>query len=79
MRVMRIKEVQQRTGYCRAWIYHLVKNADFPKPIKLGPRASGFIESEVDGWIATRPRGLSGPPEKALAAAAVARSSKKAA
>ena len=26
----------------------------FPKPIKLGPRASGWLESEINAWISER-------------------------
>ncbi len=26
----------------------------FPKPISLGARAVGWLESDIDGWIAAR-------------------------
>ena len=28
--------------------------AGFPKPVQLGPRAVGWIESEVSAWITER-------------------------
>ena len=28
----------------------------FPKPIALGDCSVGFVESEIDAWIASRPR-----------------------
>jgi prophage regulatory protein len=53
-RILRWPEVQSRVGYCRSHIHNLVSKGDFPSPVKLGARASGWIESEVDSWIASR-------------------------
>lgn len=54
--IIRISEVQKRTGLSRSGIYYLVKKNEFPSPIKLGERASGFIAREVDEWIDSRIR-----------------------
>ena len=35
----------------RATIHVRVANGSFPQPIRLGARAVGWLESEVDGWI----------------------------
>ncbi|HHD2910364.1 TPA: helix-turn-helix transcriptional regulator, partial [Klebsiella quasipneumoniae] len=43
--------VIDKTGYCRAWIYRLIKDNSFPAPVKIGERSIAFIESEVDQWI----------------------------
>ena len=40
-----------KTGFSKAWIYRLISKGDFPKPIKIGIRASAFVESEIDEWI----------------------------
>jgi predicted DNA-binding transcriptional regulator AlpA len=32
----------------------MVKNGTFPKIVKIGARASGFLESEVEAFIASR-------------------------
>lgn len=32
----------------------LVRESGFPKPIKLGRRSVGWIEAEIDLWIAAR-------------------------
>ena len=53
-RLIKLGEVKQDTGLSRSSIYRLVKNGDFPKPVKLGERASAWLESEVDQWIADR-------------------------
>ena len=50
-KLIRMHEVLNRTGFFRAWIYRLIKQNRFPKPIKIGERAIGFIESELDIWI----------------------------
>lgn len=54
--ILRRKQVQARTGLSRSTIYLYVKADLFPKPVALGPRAVGWIESEVSDWIAERLR-----------------------
>ena len=50
-KLIRISEVIDRTGFCRAWIYRLIKNNSFPAPVKTGERSIAFIESEIDALI----------------------------
>jgi len=52
--LIRITEVQRRTGYSKAWIYRLLKEKRFPAAVKIGARAIAFIESEVDDWVNQR-------------------------
>ncbi len=52
--ILRRKQVQARTGLSRSTIYLYIKTDLFPKPVALGPRAVGWIESEVSEWIAAR-------------------------
>jgi len=52
--LMRLKNVLERTGYSRAWIYRLINQNRFPKPIKIGSRTIAFVESEIDDWINQR-------------------------
>ncbi|MHC2596995.1 helix-turn-helix transcriptional regulator [Enterobacter hormaechei] len=35
------------------WIYKLIKDGIFPKPIKLG-RSSRWLKSEVENWLQER-------------------------
>ncbi|HCM6472572.1 TPA: AlpA family transcriptional regulator [Klebsiella pneumoniae] len=49
--LIRLPEVQRRTGYSKAWIYRLMAEQRFPSSIKIGSRAIAFIESEIDEWI----------------------------
>ena len=50
-RILRLPRVQARTGLSRSSIYVRVANGSFPQPIRLGARAVGWLESEVDTWI----------------------------
>ena len=38
----------------RSTIYQYIKDGVFPKPVPLGPRAVGWLESDVTEWIAAR-------------------------
>jgi prophage regulatory protein len=49
--IKRRPEVEAKTGLSRSTIYEKMKNGTFPKPVKLGPRAVGWLETEVDAWI----------------------------
>jgi prophage regulatory protein len=53
---LRHKQVETRTGLSRSTIYQYIKDGVFPKPVPLGPRAVGWLEAEVSGWIAERVR-----------------------
>ena len=53
-RILRLPEVICRVGLRRASIYLHISKGSFPKPISLGARAVGWLESDIDGWIAAR-------------------------
>ena len=53
-RIIRWPEVHERVGYCRTNIYYLIQSGDFPSPIKLGSRAVGWLESDIENWINSR-------------------------
>lgn len=52
--ILRRNKVEARTGLSRSSIYQLMADGRFPKPIQLGKRAVGWLESSVDTWIAER-------------------------
>ncbi|HBX4612673.1 MULTISPECIES: helix-turn-helix transcriptional regulator [Enterobacteriaceae] len=45
--------ITQLTGLTDKWFYKLIKDGEFPKPIKLG-RSSRWLESEVEAWLQER-------------------------
>jgi prophage regulatory protein len=53
-KILRFKQVSDRTGYRSSAIYEKIKRGEFPKPISLGARAVGWLESEIEAWIAAR-------------------------
>jgi prophage regulatory protein len=50
-RLIRLRDVRQRTGLSSSSIYAKISIGLFPRPVKLGPRASAWIEGEVSEWI----------------------------
>lgn len=50
-RLLKISEVENLTGKSRTGIY---SDPTFPRPVKIGLRASAWAESEVHAWIAGR-------------------------
>ena len=55
-KILRLPRVKQDTGLSRSTIYLEVSRGRFPKPIRLGDRAVGWLEQEVQGWLAERIR-----------------------
>jgi prophage regulatory protein len=50
--ILRLPAVKQRTGLSRSTIYLKAAQGTFPAPVSLGARAIGWVESEVDDWLA---------------------------
>ncbi len=49
--ILRRKQVESRTGLSRSSIYKMMSEDRFPKPVSLGARAVGWIESSIDQWL----------------------------
>ena len=54
MRILRLKEVTEKTGLARSTVYKYLDIGTFPKPVPLGGRSVGWVESEVHEWITKR-------------------------
>jgi prophage regulatory protein len=54
LQIMRLPQVCNVTGLRRSMIYQLEADQGFPRRIKIGIRAVGWIESEVQAWVASR-------------------------
>ena len=57
-RLMRLEEVLGYTGLSRSELYRQIQDGTFPRPVKVGKRAVRWRESEVEEWIAERPRAV---------------------
>lgn len=53
-RLIRRKEVQDKTGLGTSSIYALMKTGEFPQCLSLSERRVAWIESEVDQWVLDR-------------------------
>ncbi|MCX4192577.1 helix-turn-helix transcriptional regulator [Methylophaga sp. OBS1] len=60
IRILRRKQLENKTGLSRSGIYAKLKpnpkrpgdfDPSFPKPISVGAKAVGWIESEIDAWL----------------------------
>ncbi len=51
----------------RSSIYRLMDSGDFPRPVRVGPTAVRWRESDITGWLESLPiaRSQSGPPNGA--------------
>ena len=55
-KILRLPDVKARTGLSRSTIYLRLATGTFPRPVSLGARSIGFVESEIDAWISERIR-----------------------
>ncbi|MHB1956717.1 MAG: helix-turn-helix transcriptional regulator [Leptospirales bacterium] len=53
-RILKLPEVVDTTKLSRTTIYTLVQNGEFPRPLRLSARASGWLLSEVQGWLSRK-------------------------
>lgn len=51
---LRRSAVEARTGLSRSSIYDRIAAGEFPKPVPLGGRSVGWLESEIIGWQRAR-------------------------
>lgn len=49
--ILRLPAVKARTGLSRSTIYLRIAESTFPKPVSLGGRAIGWVESEIQQWL----------------------------
>lgn len=52
--IWRLPEVVRRTGLSRSTIYEMVSREEFPRQVKLGRRAVGWLANDVDEWIRSK-------------------------
>lgn len=54
MKIIRLQQVMEMTGLGRSTVYKYVSENWFPKPVPLGGRSVGWLESEVFEWVLSR-------------------------
>jgi prophage regulatory protein len=52
--ILRLPAVKTRVGLSRSAIYLAISRAEFPRPVHLGVRAVGWLDSEISEWLRDR-------------------------
>ena len=68
LKVLRRRQVEARTGLPRSSLYVLIAEGRFPAPIRLTIKTVGWLEHEVDAWIAERAKASRQPSQSWMAA-----------
>ena len=50
--ISRLPDVKKRIGMSRTTIYARISEGTFPQPVPLGGRSVGWLDTEIDQWIA---------------------------
>lgn len=58
--ILRLPDVEVRTGFKRAHIYRLMSQGRFPQSVRLGSRAVGWDSMAIEGWVEDRISGVDG-------------------
>ena len=54
LRLLPIAAVVEKAGICRSYVWKLIGQGDFPRPLRLGKRARVWRSDEIDAWIEAR-------------------------
>jgi len=51
MRILKAKQVAEKTSISVPHIRRLARDGRFPKPVKISEHRSGWLEADIDDWI----------------------------
>jgi prophage regulatory protein len=54
LRILRLPQIVDKTGLSQSTILREVDEGRFPRPIKIGRRAVGWVEDEISAWCQSR-------------------------
>ncbi|MDA8770931.1 AlpA family transcriptional regulator [Planktomarina temperata] len=49
--IFRRKDLEERLKLSRSSIYAMMATGEFPKPIRLGRRAVGWLSGDIEKWL----------------------------
>ncbi|EQM95308.1 helix-turn-helix transcriptional regulator [Oxalobacter paraformigenes] len=52
--ILRLTQVKALTGLSKTSLYQLIKQGKFKKPIRLGARSVGWLQTDVEEFITER-------------------------
>ncbi len=50
-RLIRLNEVETKIGFKKSKIWQMIKDGEFPAPIRISTTKVAWLESDVDAWI----------------------------
>ena len=53
-KLLKLYEVADQLNVFKSQVYNLVKQGYLPKPIKIGKRGSGWLQSDIDSWFKSK-------------------------
>jgi prophage regulatory protein len=53
-RILRLPAVEAAAGFKKSKLYAMVKEGQFPQPVRLGNRSVGWLAEEIQAWISAR-------------------------
>lgn len=53
-KILRLPAVLEMLGVSKPTIYLWIRKGNFPAPLKIGPKASGWSLAEIESWLAER-------------------------
>ena len=56
-KMLRLAEVMERTGLSRTTIWRYEREGSFPRRRKIGKTMVGWLASEIETWLNSRPKG----------------------
>lgn len=54
MRALSIKQVADKVSLGQSTIYRMIAKGEFPRPFSLGGKRTGWLEEDIDNWLADR-------------------------
>ena len=64
-RALKLKEVVGLVSLSSATIYRMMSRGEFPRPVRIGVRATGWRSDEIEKWLASRPQTIPESPGRA--------------
>jgi predicted DNA-binding transcriptional regulator AlpA len=55
-RVLDTREIEAKTGISRRTIQRMVDSGEFPAPLLLSDTCTGWLKSDFEAWLRSRPR-----------------------
>ena len=51
VRLMKVDEVLEFTGFGMSTLYRRMSDGDFPRPVQVGPRAVRWKDTDIEAWV----------------------------